>query len=118
MRKPTSKKEASAKLLPAEARIERIKLADNRDMVYEKFRTNVRLLRAEKGWSGVEASDAIGLKDGRRILNLEYGKGSPSLDEIMLIAKAFSVSMDDLMYGVATIVFTGKPALQEKEGEV
>jgi transcriptional regulator with XRE-family HTH domain len=86
-------------------RPERITLAEARDMIYEKFRTNCRLLRAKKGWSGVEAGEKIGLKNGKRMIDLEYGRANPTIDELLLITKCFIVSMDDLMHKEAKIVF-------------
>lgn len=87
------------------SRPERITLAEARDMIYEKFRTNCRLLRAKKGWSGVEAGEIIGLKNGKRIIDLEYGRANPSIEELLLLTKCFEVSMDDLMHKEAKIVF-------------
>jgi transcriptional regulator with XRE-family HTH domain len=86
-------------------RPERVSLAEARDMIYEKFRVNCRLLRAKKGWSGVEAGEKIGLKNGKRMIDLEYGRANPSIDELLLITKCFEVSMDDLMHKEAKIIF-------------
>ena len=86
-------------------KLERVSLAEARDMIYEKFRTNCRLLRAKKGWSGVEAGDKIGLKNGKRMIDLEYGRANPTIEELLLITKCFSVSMDELMHKEAKIIF-------------
>lgn len=86
-------------------KLERVKLSEVRDAVYEKFRTNCRVLRAWRGLSGCEASDGIGLKNGKRIIDLEYGRANPSIEEIMAIARYFGASMDDLLYGEAFISF-------------
>jgi ribosome-binding protein aMBF1 (putative translation factor) len=86
-------------------RPERITLAEARDMIYEKFRTNCRLLRAKRGWSGVEAGEKIGLKNGKRMIDLEYGRANPTIDELLLITKCFCVSMDNLMHKEANIIF-------------
>jgi transcriptional regulator with XRE-family HTH domain len=86
-------------------RPERISLAEARDMIYEKFRTNCRLLRAKRGWSGIEAGEKIGLKNGKRMIDLEYGRANPTIDELLLITKCFGVSMDDLMHKEANVVF-------------
>lgn len=98
----TIKKESILKL---DNKLERISLAEARDMVYEKFRTNCRLLRAKYGWSGVEAGEKIGLKNGKRMIDLEYGRANPSIEELLLITKCFGVTMDDLMHKTANIIF-------------
>jgi transcriptional regulator with XRE-family HTH domain len=88
------------------SRPERITLAEARDMLYEKFRTNCRLLRAKQGWSGVEAGEKIGLKNGKRMIDLEYGRANPTIEELLLITKCFDLSMDELMHKEAKIVFS------------
>lgn len=86
-------------------KLERVSLAEARDMVYEKFRTNCRLLRAKFGWSGVEAGEKIGLKNGKRMIDLEYGRANPTIEELLLITKCFNVSMDDLMHKEGLVIF-------------
>lgn len=86
-------------------KLERVSLAEARNTLYEKFRTNIRLLRAKKGWSGIEAGEKIGLKNGKRMIDLEYGRATPDLEEIILIAKFFDVKMDDLLHKEAMVTF-------------
>jgi DNA-binding XRE family transcriptional regulator len=86
-------------------RQERISLSQKREMMYEKFRTNTRLLRAKVGVSGCEASEKMGLKNGKRLIDLEYGRAHPTLEEVMMIAEYFKVSTNDLLYGEAKIIF-------------
>lgn len=86
-------------------KLERVSLAETRDMIYEKFRTNIRILRAKEGWSGCEAGERIGLKNGRRIIDLEYGRGIPTMEEMMLFSKAFCCTIDELLYKQANIIF-------------
>lgn len=88
-----------------ESRLERVSLAEKRDMMYEKFRTNLRLLRAHKGWSGVEAGEIIGLKSGKRMIDLEYGKANPTMEEMILISKCFGQAIDDILNKDAKIIF-------------
>lgn len=92
-------------LQKSDNKLERVSLADARNMLYEKFRTNIRLLRAKKGWSGCEAGEKIGLKNGKRMIDLEYGRANPEMEEMLLIAKCFDVKMDDLMHKEAVIKF-------------
>lgn len=86
-------------------KLERVTLAVARDMIYEKFRTNIRLLRAKEGWSGCEAGEKIGLKNGKRMIDLEYGRANPTMDEMILISKCFHCSIDDLLNKSASICF-------------
>ena len=97
-----SQKEAVQKL---DNKLERVTLAEARDMLYEKFRTNIRLLRAKKGWSGCEAGERIGLKNGKRMIDLEYGRVNPSMEEMMLISKTFDVAIDNILHKDAQVTF-------------
>lgn len=92
----------------SEERIERISLAEKRDMMFENFRTNIRVLRALKGLSGVECSEKIGLKDGKRLIALEYGRSNPTMEEMILIANFFNETIDNILNKDATITFTNK----------
>lgn len=86
-------------------RYERLTLSEQRDMMYEKFRTNIRVLRAITNLSGVEASKNIGLKHGRRLIQLEYGTGSPSMEEMILISKFYGHPIDDILNKNIKITF-------------
>lgn len=86
-------------------KLERVTLAEARDMMYEKFRTNIRLLRAKEGWSGCEAGEKIGLKNGKRVIDLEYGRGNPTMEEMILISNAFKVPIDSILHKDAQITF-------------
>lgn len=78
-------------------KLERIGLSDKRDLLYEKFRTNLRVIRAFKGISASEASEKIGLKHGKRLVQLEYGTANPSFEEIILITRHYNVNIDDML---------------------
>lgn len=86
-------------------KLERVSLSEARDMLYEKFRTNIRILRSKRGWSGVEAGERIGLKNGKRMIDLEYGRANPTMEEMILISKTFTVSIDALLHKDAFISF-------------
>lgn len=105
----TALKPSLDKIVQRDNKLERVSLTEQRNMIYEKFRTNIRLLRAKKGLSGCEASEAIGLENGKRIINLEYGRGNPTLEEMLLISKYFNVAIDDLMNKEADIIFNHPP---------
>lgn len=97
-----TKKEAVEKL---DNKLERVTLAEARDMMYEKFRTNIRLLRAKEGWSGCEAGEKIGLKNGKRMIDLEYGRANPTMEEMILISTCFKQSIDNILHKDATVTF-------------
>ena len=95
-------------------KMERVSLAKARDMMWEKFRTNIRLLRAKEGWSGVEAGEKIGLKNGKRMIELEYGRGNPTSEELMLISKCCNVSLTMLIEMDATVTFVNPSPAEDK----
>lgn len=101
-----NKNESGVELI-AEERPERLSLAERRDMEFEKFRRNLRILRAGINISAVQLSQEIGFKigGGKRIIDLEYGRGNPKLDELLAIAKYFNVTLDELLYKTAKINF-------------
>ena len=86
-------------------RPERLTLSESRNILYEKFRTNLRILRGQTNISGVELSKEIGLESGARITNLEYGRATPSMEEVICIASYFNVSLDEIINKQATILF-------------
>lgn len=86
-------------------REDRLKLSEKRDLMYEKFRTNLRILRSVSGLPASDASKLIGLQTSWRCVNLEYGKANPNMDEIMLISNHYKVSIDDLLNKSIKIVF-------------
>lgn len=92
-------------LLKQDNKLERVSLSKLRDMVYEKFRTNCRVLRALRGLSGCEAGTDIGLKNGKRMIDLEYGRANPTIDEVIAISKYFGVTMDNLLHKEAIVTF-------------
>ena len=101
--KSNNKKDTVNKLVVE--RPERLSLSQGRDMLYEKFRTNLRVLRGKTDVSAVDLSKEIGLESGARISNLEYGKGNPTVEELVLISKFFNVTIDDLLHKEAVITF-------------
>lgn len=86
-------------------RPERLTIRKSRDMIFEKFRVNLRTLLAPTTVSMVELSREIGLTKGTRLADLQYGKASPTMEEMMCICKYFKVPMDDIMNKTATITF-------------
>jgi len=86
-------------------REERLTLKESRDKRYEKFRRNLRVLRASVDMSAVELSKKMKLKNGKRCVDLEYGRGNPTLEELISISKHFSVSTDDMLNKSVKIAF-------------
>lgn len=75
-------------------------------MIFEKFRTNLRVLRGSTNLSAVELSTLLGLKSGSRIIDLEYGRaGTPSTEELIIISRHFKITIDDLLNKQAKISF-------------
>lgn len=103
-KKAITKREQLAKITGG-LQEERATLDKNRNQLYEQFFRNIRLLRASQGLSAVEFAAASGIASGTRILHLEYGRGTPTTEEIMLYAKHFSHTLDDLLYKTATVSF-------------
>lgn len=86
-------------------RPERLTLAENREMLFENFRTNLRILRGQTKISAVELSKEIGIESGSRIQALEYGRGNPTMEEVIIISKYFNINIDDIMNKKAKIIF-------------
>lgn len=86
-------------------RDERLTLKQTRDKTFDCFRRNLRILRASVDISAVELSAKLPLKNGKRCIDLEYGRGNPSTEELLSISKYFKVPLDDLMFKKAKIIF-------------
>ncbi len=89
------------------------KLADGRDAVSE-LADQIRKLRRAKGWTLDELATASGVS--RSMLSqVERGKANPTLAVAFRIARAFAVSLDDLVVaappaGVIEIIRSSDPA--------
>lgn len=88
-----------------EERPERLTLAQSRDLFYEKFRTNLRILCGSVGKSMVDLARELNLKSGSRITDLQYGRGIPSIEELHIITKYFGITTDDILFKTAKITF-------------
>lgn len=92
--------------MPLKTREERLKLKETRDISYDNFRRNLRILRSSMDISAVELSEKLGLKSGHRCIDLEYGRqGIPSVWELDTISKFFEAPIDALLNKKATISF-------------
>jgi transcriptional regulator with XRE-family HTH domain len=86
-------------------REERLSLKESRNMAFEKFRRNIRILRASLDISAVEMAKKMKLKNGKRYVDMEYGRGNPTTEELLIISKWFKVSIDELLFKEAKITF-------------
>lgn len=84
---------------------ERQSLAETREKLYDKFYNNLRLLIATETISMTDLSRNLGLKSGSRIASLMYGKGKPEMEEIIIIARHYNLTIDELLYKTASITF-------------
>lgn len=78
------------------------KTKDNQEP-FKKFSENLHQLRIFKRLSQKDASKEMRLRNCSRYETLEAGRGVPSIQEVMSIAKYYSCSIDDLLYKKAVI---------------
>lgn len=64
---------------------------------FSKFEKNMRTLRNLKQWTLKDAAKLALLKPNSRWEQLEYGRGYPSLQEIMSICEILEVTIDDML---------------------
>ena len=106
MKTTQTKKELAASVVKEKvARPERLTLSESRNMIYEKFRRNLCILRAAHDISGVDFAREIGCHSGKRIHDLESGRGVPTIEEVLVIVQYFKITMDDLLNKNAHITF-------------
>lgn len=81
-------------------------LTEQRLKEYACFRRNLRLLRNNTTLSAEALGKDLGFKKYHRIVDLEYGRATePKIDEVKKIAEYFKISIDDLLFKNATIIF-------------
>jgi transcriptional regulator with XRE-family HTH domain len=66
------------------------------DELLRRFTTNLRALRAQKGWTQEVAADAVGT-DPAVYSRLEGGKGNPTIRTITRVARAYGVDPIELL---------------------
>jgi len=62
------------------------------------FRKNLKILRRAYDLSAKELSEKSGMKQIKRISDLEDGRGSPSIEEIYSICHVLGISIDKIMF--------------------
>lgn len=70
---------------------------------FDKFRKNLILARKVKNISAKDLSIAAGLKQQKRILDIEEGRGKPSLEEIRAICLVLHQPIDNMLNNEARI---------------
>lgn len=61
------------------------------------FGNNIKHLRKSSGLSQVELGDKVGVNNSQ-IAAYELGKSKPSFDGLLVLAKLFDISLDDLIF--------------------
>jgi transcriptional regulator with XRE-family HTH domain len=72
------------------------------------FRRNITKIRAARAMSARELSELAKLKQQKRILDIEEGRGMPSLEEVCSICKTLGYSIDEMLYKEATVTVNFK----------
>lgn len=73
---------------------------------YANFRHNLKMLRAYHGTRSKELAAELGLRNLKRLTELELGRiGRPQWHEIQAICRYYGVSEVDLLYKRIKIVF-------------
>lgn len=75
-----------------------------RQIDFQFFRNNLKTLRLAKDLTAKDLSERAGLRQLKRISDLEGGKGLPSLDEVYSISLALDISMCDLLFKELKII--------------
>ena len=97
-KKVTQSKGALLKNATGSGQPERLSLAENRAKLYDKFYNNLRLLVATETISMTDLARQLGLQSGTRIANLTYGRGKPEMEEIIILARHYKCTIDQLLY--------------------
>lgn len=73
-------------------------------MEFEIFRKNLVVLRASKTLTAGELSTELGI-NAKRVSDYETGRIPPSFIHTIEIAKYFGITLDELLYKPAKVVF-------------
>lgn len=104
-KKTIQSKSELANVAAGNTRPERLTLSETRNKIFDRFYNNLRVLVATQELSMVDLSRKLGLKSGSRISDLCYGRGTPSAEELIVLANHFKCALDDLLYKSATITW-------------
>lgn len=69
------------------------------------FRRNLVKIRSFRGLIAKDLSEKCGLRQLKRIADIEDGRGKPTLEELISICAFLGVKLDDMLYNIPTITF-------------
>ncbi|MBV8859179.1 MAG: helix-turn-helix transcriptional regulator [Acidobacteria bacterium] len=69
----------------------------NKRRSIKRFGEKLRILRQHKGLTLQELATALGYKAHGHLSELEAGKKTPTVDFVLLVARFFEVSTDELL---------------------
>lgn len=84
------------------------KLAMERFNEFKLFRQNLIILRAYHNLSAEKLCEQLGFTRPKRVSDYEIGRLHPSFDELRKIAKYFDLTLDQLLYQKAKVIFENK----------
>jgi len=64
---------------------------------FDIFRENLRTLRKTTDKTSKELSEDLGMRQMKRVSDIEEGRGRPTLEEINATCTYFEVSIDDMI---------------------
>ena len=82
---------------------------------FAKFRINLRKARTIKELTAKELSEQAGLKQLKRVADIEEGRGSPSLDEVHSLCVVLGQPMDEMLGLESEICLRWKGKLVSKQ---
>lgn len=65
---------------------------------FDIFRHNLKTLRTARGITAKDLSSQAGMKQLKRISDIEEGRGKPTFDEVYTISLLFAMSIDKLLF--------------------
>jgi len=83
---------------------------------FAKFRINLKLAREIKDMTAKELSIAAGLKQQKRIADIEEGRGKPTLEEVDTICHNLGQPMDYMLNNTAEKTLNWKYKLVTWQG--
>jgi hypothetical protein len=102
-KKTTQSKGDLLKIATGSGQPERQSLSESRIKLYDKFYNNLRLLVATETISMTDLARNLGIQSGSRIATLTYGRAKPEMEEIIILARHYKCTIDELLYKSATI---------------
>lgn len=76
---------------------------------FDIFRENIKKARIIKEWTADAVSEGAGLKQKKRVSDIELGRGTPSIEEIHSICSFLKQDVSQMLYQESEMVLTFKP---------